>query len=427
MNEKLETSNPLTRTERQKEILKKWINNRCKGTAVCCTGFGKTNTALMGCDILNKKFPGLRIIVVVPTETLQRQWIKKLDERGFSLQSDVIIINTLIKNNYDCDLLILDEVHRYCSELNSQVFDRVKYKYILGLSATMERLDGKHEILYKYCPEIDRVTELEALANGWLAQSTEYKIILDVDDIDVYKKITKEFNEHFEFFQFKFDLVMGMLGKDGYKNRSAYRDTLCQLNPKLDKKEVFKSITYHATAFSRCMQARKKFINNHPKKIELTREIIKARPFSKIITFSASIDIAEQIGIGDVYSGKTSKKNSRVTLDKFITGETRVLSTIKRCNEGLDVPGINVAIMLGYDSSPTQYIQRKGRAIRYEGSKVSEIFTFVINNTVEMNWFDKSHADSTSIPIDEENLMKVLRGEEYQLYKKPQSKFTFRF
>ena len=40
MNEKLETSTPLTRTERQKEILKKWINNRCKGTAVCCTGFG---------------------------------------------------------------------------------------------------------------------------------------------------------------------------------------------------------------------------------------------------------------------------------------------------------------------------------------------------------------------------------------------------
>jgi hypothetical protein len=40
MNEQLETSNPLTRTERQKEILKKWIINKCKGTAVCCTGFG---------------------------------------------------------------------------------------------------------------------------------------------------------------------------------------------------------------------------------------------------------------------------------------------------------------------------------------------------------------------------------------------------
>lgn len=427
MNEQLEIFRPLTRTERQKEILKNWIANQCRGTAVCCTGFGKTRVALMGCEILNKKFPGIKIIVVVPTETLKNQWIKQLDERGFSLQTEVIIINTLIKNHYSCDLLVLDECHRYCSDLNSQVFNKVEYKYILGLSATMERLDGKHELLYKYCPEIDRVTEIEALANGWLSKCNEYKIILDVDDIDVYKKITKEFNEHFEFFQYKFDVAMQMLGKDGYKNRSAYRDELCKLNPKLDKKEIFKSVTYHATAFSRCLQARKKFINNHPKKIELTREIIKARPFAKIITFSASIDVAEQIGIGDVYSGKSSKKNSRITLDKFVTSETKVINTIKRCNEGLDVPGINVAIMLGYDSSPTQYIQRKGRAIRYEDSKIAEIFTFVINNTVEMNWFDKSHANSTSIPIDETNLIKVLNGEEYQTYTKPQAKFTFRF
>ena len=36
----------------------------------------------------------------------------------------------------------------------------------------------------------------------------------------------------------------------------------------------------------RAVQKRKAFINNHPKKLELTRKIINARPFSKIITFS---------------------------------------------------------------------------------------------------------------------------------------------
>ena len=381
----------------------------------------------MAAELLKNKFPDLKVIVVVPTETLQKQWITQLDKIGFGLNSQVIIINTLIKHEYDCDLLVLDEAHRYASQFNIQVFDRVKYKYILALSATMERLDGKHELLYKYCPVVDRVTDSEAIANNWVAHSVEYKVILDVDDIDQYKAIAKEFNEHFEFFQFNFDLAMSMLGPKGYKIRSDYRNTLCALNKNLDKNETFKLVTYHATAFARTMQARKKFINNHPKKIELTREIIKHRPNAKIITFSATVDIAEQIGMGMVYSGKDSKKKGRTTIEEFTKATSGVLNTIKRADEGLDVPGINTAIILGYDSSPTRYKQRKGRAIRYEGNKISEIFTFVLNNTVETSWFEKSHGDADVIPINEENLFKVLNGEEYETYKKPVAKFTFRF
>ena len=72
----------------------------------------------------------------------------------------------------------------------------------------------------------------------------------------------------------------------------------------------------------------------------------------------------------------------------------------------------------------------RGRILRAEGDKISEIFTFVINNTVEMSWFDSSHRNEENkniISIDETNLMKLLKGEEYETYKKPVSKFTFRF
>lgn len=425
--EQLELFTPLTRTDRQKECLKAWIKNKCKGSIVACTGFGKTRIALMGANVLSQKFKGLKILVVVPTETLQRQWITSLDEQGLSLQSEVVIINTLIKHEYVCDLLILDEAHRYASTLNIQVFKKVKYKFILALSATMERLDGKHELLYQYCPVVDRVNDLEAIANGWVAQSVEYKVILDVDDLNVYQSITKEFNEHFEFFQYNFDLAMSMLGKDGYKNRSRYRDEMLKLNPSLNKTDVFRSITYHATALARTLQARKKYINSHPKKLELTREIIKYRPNAKIITFSATTDIAEQIGIGEVYTGQTSKKKGRTTIEEFAKKTSGVLNTVKKCDEGLDCPGINLAIMLGYDSSPTRYKQRKGRAIRKEGNKIAELFTFVLNDTVECAWFEKSHQESKAIPIDEANLLKVLKGEDYETYKRPTAKFTFRF
>ena len=438
MDNQLSLFEPLDRTGRQKECLKAWINAKCKGSIVATTGFGKTRVGLMASKLLSQKYPNLKIIVVVPTDTLQRQWQAQLFEMGLAGQSEVMIINTLVNSYHQCDLLILDEAHRYASPVFSQVFTKVKYTFILALSATMERLDGKHEFLYKYCPVVDRINDLEAIANGWVAQSIEYKVILDVADIEIYKQITKEFNEHFEFFQYNFDLATSMLGKNGYVMRSAYRDKMCEENKSLDPKETFKMITYHATALARALQARKKFINEHPDKIRLTREIIKHRPNAKIITFSATTEIAEKIGYGYVYTGKDSKKKGRITLNEFATKPSGVLNTVKKCDEGLDCPGINLAIILGYDSSPTRYKQRKGRAIRKEGNKISELFTFVINDTVETAWFAKSHSEDPNkkkdtpegnepIPINEENLMKVLRGEDYETYKRPVTKFTFRF
>ena len=102
------------------------------------------------------------------------------------------------------------EIHVVPAETFSNVFKTVKYKLILGLTATFERLDGKHKLLEKYCPVVDTVTVQEALLNGWVAQYNEYLVIIDAEDIDVYRKNNKEFNEHFEFFQWDFQLVMSM-------------------------------------------------------------------------------------------------------------------------------------------------------------------------------------------------------------------------
>ena len=72
--------------------------------------------------------------------------------------------------------------------------------------------------------------------------------------------------------------------------------------------------------------------------------------------------------------------------------------------------------------------QRKGRVIRKEGDKHAEIFTFVINNTAETKWFDRSHKDDDKIiTIGEKGLMQVLNGEEPELYHRPVAKLSFRF
>ena len=84
--------------------------------------------------------------------------------------------------------------------------------------------------------------------------------------------------------------------------------------------------------------------------------------------------------------------------------------------------------MLGVNSSETKAQQTRGRVIRKEGNKTAEYFTLVINDTIELKWWENAHKKDTNIvKIDVENLMKVLRGEPYETYKRKLKNFTYRF
>ena len=358
---------------------------------------------------------------------LKGQWTKQLDERGLGLNSKVSIINTASKHIDQCDLLILDEIHKFAADEFSHVFKTVKYKLILGLTATIERLDGKHELLKHYCPVVDTVPIEVAKANGWVADYTEYQVIITAEDIDNYRQYNKEFVQHFEFFNFDFDLAMSMLGKNGVRNKLAYRDKICTSNSKEDKSTALKLITYHSMGFMHAMQNRKKFIHNHPQKIEVAREIIKHRADKKIITFSANTKMAEAIGVGYVYTGKEGKQKNRITIEEFENLEKGVINSCKLAIEGFDCPGLSVGIVLGVDSSATKAIQSTGRVVRKEGSKYAEMFTLVMENTVEEEWFRKSHPKGDYVTIDVENLIKMLKGETWSPYKKKIQNYTYRF
>lgn len=417
----------VTRDERQEEARVKWIKNRCKGTFEFATGFGKTFTAIKCVKSVVNKYPNIKILIIVPTDNLKEQWIQNLDYNGLTFNTDVQIVNTVIKHHYKTDILVLDECHRYASETFREIFNKVNYRYILGLTATFERLDGKHEIINKYCPVIDKVTTEEALANNWLSQYKEYQVLINVDDIDEYKEYNKEFTKHFEFFGFSFQKAMDCIGPKGYINRAKLRDEMCPNGTDEQKKQCFQAITYHATGFMRAIQKRKAFINNHPKKIELARHIIEMRPNAKIITFSNNVKMAESIGFGKVYTGKDSKKKGRITLEEFNQETSGVINSCSKLNEGANLRGLSVAIILGLDSSETKSIQRRGRAIRKEEDKVAEIFNIVIDETIETKWFTNSHKTSTFLTIDEQGLNDVLLGREPKPYVKKIKDFTFRY
>lgn len=417
----------MTRDERQEEARIKWLKSGGKGCYVWPTGTGKTIGALKTIKSVIDKYPTVTFLIVVPTDNLKIQWEQNIDNFGLSFNGSVEIINTVVKSNWNVDILCIDEIHLTPTRVFGNVFSCVHYKYILGLTATYTRLDGKEELIKQYCPVIDIITLKEALDNKWISNFKEYAVMLEVDDIATYKQYNKDFVKNFEFFNFDFNLVMSLCGPNGWKNKLALRDKLCPKGSEEQKKEVLRNITICSAQFMRALQSRKKFINNHPKKLEITRRIIEARPNSKIITFSNNIKMAEAIGIGEVYTGKDSKKKARANLEEFNAASIGVINSVKKLVTGSDLKGLNVAIMLGIDSSETRAVQSRGRVIRFEEGKVAEIFNLIIAETVESKWFANSHKNSPYTIIDESGLDAVLRGEEPPIYSRKIDNFTFRY
>jgi superfamily II DNA or RNA helicase len=318
----------------------------------------------------------------------------------------------------------LDEVHRIASNTFYEVFVQRKPSLVLGLSATFKRLDNKEELLNKFCPVIDVLTVKEALANKWLSQYVEYKVEIIPNDLEVYRELNATFLNAFSYFDNDFALAMScvvgikrgqVVIKASHFVRYEYAAQLCEF-PKHHPRykdtvnQIFKEVTAMAFTWSRALQARKAYVMNHPTKIEIARKILKARPNSKAITFSATKKQADKIGNGFVvHSGKTKKKNA-ISIKEFSKLDTGVIHTAKSLDEGADIPGLNLGVILCNTSSQTQKTQRIGRVIRFEEGKEAELFTLVLKGTMEENWFNTSMVDKSYIEISEEELDEVLDG-----------------
>lgn len=389
----------LDRNERQDVGIRKWVNSGCRGTLVWATGVGKTRAGIKAIKLFMTKNKDKKILIIVPTENLKIQWLQELAKYGIFYDVVVEIINSAIKVKENIDFIILDECHRYAADLFYEIFKAKNPSTVLGLSATFNRLDGKHELLAKFCPVCDLITIKEAIENQWLSPYKEYKVLLQVSDIADYKFYNQQFLESFAQFEYNFDVAMSCLTNIIYRRNYAKRMGIS--SSEID------AITF---TWHRALKARKAFVMEHPKKIEITKKILAARRNKKAITFSATIKQAEKIGEGFVvHSGKTKKKN-RLTIAEFSNLPNGVINTAKSMDEGVDIKGLNLAIILCNTSSGNQKTQRIGRVIRYEEGKETEIFTLVIAGTNEENWYNNSTAGKNYIEITESELDGILDG-----------------
>lgn len=359
---------------------------------------GKTRVALNTIEKILTINDQASVLIVVPTEVLKNQWLDQLIERDLISNCRVEIINTVIKKEWECDFLIIDEVHLAAADKLSTVFKCVMYKFIMCLTGTLERLDGKEEIIKKYAPVCDTITIQEAEENGWIAPIKEYLVLLDVD-LTEYDKLNSSFNGYFSYFGWDFSVALKCATNAIYRTKFAKAGNL-----------NLKEVAGMAYGWMSSMKKRKDFVTKHPKKLEICKKILEARKDKKCITFSATINEAKKIGIGYYYHSKQSKKKNAEIIEKFNTAKSGVINTNKALDQGADIKGLSVGIILSTDSSKIRKGQRTGRIVRFEEGKTAELFTLVIKGTQELGWAYNS-STKKFITINEKQLDRVLRGE----------------
>ena len=366
----------MDRTARQLDGLRKWKANDYEGIAQYPTGFGKTYTAILAIRGMIKKDNIQSVLVVVPTIELKKQWENELIKNKIRI-GRVLVINTAIKYDHKVDFLILDEIHRYAADTFRKIFQKAEYKYIMGLTATLEREDGFHAIILEYLDVIDEITVSEALENSWICPYKVYNIAVDLSPQDrlLYTKSDNSF-KHFA----------AQLGRGAEAFRTAQEWI----------KSNDKQRQGMAGAYYNALRTRRKICLNNVNKVNAVKEIVDLFPGRNGLIFSATTEFADilQEKLGDIsmtFHSKLGKKEQTDVIKKFKDGRTKVryLSSVQALNEGFNVPDCSVGIIAGSNSTKRTMIQQLGRIVRFQEGKHAIIINLFTPDTQEVKWMNK--------------------------------------
>lgn len=376
----------------QKSLIDKWIANGAKGFMELCTGIGKSYIACLAIKLCNERHPDKQINVVVPTTVLQEAWTdeKKGHIKIHGLKNvNVYVINSYVKEEHECALLIIDEIHT-ASGQKSKTFNtcisRTKFNWFLGLSATLEK---EHKtFLAKYnIKVVETFTAQQGVEKGWLSP---YKILcvpveLSEDDRERYDKMHKEFNKHFATFNFDFEFAMKCV-----TNKDARQELATKLNWPVQR------IDAAVFNWNRNMRLRKEFLYHIEAKIDAAIEITKHLQMQTIL-FGQSIKgadkINEQLGEECVeYHSKLGVKQLRENLKRLRDGRTKVkyISSAKGLEAGFDLPNLQLGITWSRTSKALRAIQTLGRILRLMFGKTAYFVELYVPGTQDENWLKKS-------------------------------------
>lgn len=361
----------------QNEGLKRWKDAKMRGILVLPTAAGKTFIALKAISLLKTQ-----TIIVVPTIDLIEQWRTKIREylgvEAGAIGGGENTVRMITVSTYDSAYLqaaylgnkfifiVFDEVHHLASPSYMQIAEMYIAPYRMGLTATYERLDERHELLPRVVGDLVYSVEVEELAGKHLSPYTYEKIYVDLSprDQETYENemaIFKNYirNKHIRMKSPRdFQKFIMLTGRD-----QRAREALLARNRAL------------------------KIALNSEEKINILATQLEKYKNEKTLVFTLHNELVYEISrrfLIPAITYQTPKEERHDILEKFRNGAYKTLVTSQVLDEGIDVPDASLGYILSGTGSPREYIQRLGRLLRKVKGKEAHLIELVSKETMEV-------------------------------------------
>ena len=376
----LNLRSPMQPYPHQSEALAAWQKVGKQGVVVLPTAAGKTYLAHLAMQATNRS-----TLIVVPTLDLMHQWYANLLSAfpdvevgllgGGSRDRTAILVATYdsaaiqaeaLGNLYG--LMIFDECHHLPTDFNRVIAEYAIAPYRLGLTATPERSDGKHQDLEMLIGEEVYRKSAEDLAGKALAdhQIVQIKVSLSPQERDRYDDLVQTRN------QFLKESKISLSSLEGWQR--------------------FVQASARSPAGRRAMLAHresKEIALGTDSKLQVLRDLLAQHFPECILIFTndnATVYRISQELLIPALTHQTPVKERHEILTYFREGKYKALAASHVLNEGVDVPDARIAILLSGTGSAREYIQRLGRVLRRgsEANKQAILYEVVTENTSEM-------------------------------------------
>jgi len=360
----------------QLDALNAWKTKGSKGVVVLPTGSGKTILAIM--CIEQTKRPTL---IHVPTIDLMHQWYEVLTE-NFGINIGLLgggenEIQLITVATYDSALLhvthkgnlfgfqIFDECHHLPGDRFQDTALGSIAPFRLGLTATLERGDGKEHLLDHLCGPLCFQTHIHELSGTNLSP-------YDVITIEIEMQAKER--EQYEI------------------ARKCYIDFLREENIQMSQANGWNQFIYKSSINQKGREAFKAYMRQKQlsqassAKEEKIWKLVCAHAKDRILIFTQDNEMAYRIGkryLWPVLTHHTKIKERSFFLESFRKGLFSILVTSKVLNEGVDVPEANVGIVVSGSGSIREHVQRLGRLLRPVEGKSAILYELISKDTNE--------------------------------------------
>lgn len=320
-----------------------------KGLVQAATGVGKTYLAAFDSAKYN------RVLFVAHREEILKQAaisfrnVRNSDDYGFfygkqkDTDKSVIFasVATLGRNEYLTeeffaqdyfDYLVIDEFHHAVNDQYQRIVKYFKPQFLLGLTATPERMDGKN--IYEICDyNVPYEISLKEAINKGALVPFHYYGIYDETDYSTMRLVKGHYDEN--------DLNAAYIG-----NEKRYD---------LIYKYYMKYRSKRALGF--CCSRR------HAE--EMAKEFCK-RGIDAVAVYSNA-------------DGEFSEDRN-IAIEKLKKQEIKVIFSVDMFNEGLDIAELDMVMFLRPTESPIVFLQQLGRGLRtYKGKEYLNVLDFIGN------------------------------------------------